>query len=438
MEKHYWGKETDAARENFPFSNGKFPMELIYAIAEIKEAATKANVALGFIDRARAKAIVAAAEEIRKGKHDKEFPLPALQGGAGTSLNMNVNEVIASRATELLLASKKKISVHPLDHVNRGQSTNDVNPSALKIASARMAKKLLRTVDETVRVFKRKAKEFNDIKKLGRTHLQDAVPVTLGAEFLSFAATVERDGRRIAEVIPYLYELNLGGTAVGTSVNAPPKFRALMYAHLSRIARLPLVPAKNLMSQTSSQTDFVMLAHAVLALAADMSKIANDLRLMASGPRGGFGEIRLASLQNGSSIMPGKVNPVLLEALNQLYFVVSGNCHTILEASHASQLELGVMWPTIADRLLQSLILAQEALAQANARCFATIEADKKRCRELLERSSAYAAYLIPKLGYDAVAALVKESLRRDITLRELALQKKLLTNKEFDALTGI
>jgi aspartate ammonia-lyase len=334
------------------------------------------------------------------------------------------------------LAGKgKDLAVHPIDHVNCSQSTNDVLPSALKIASVRLVKKLLEALDIVTAALEKKAREFKNVKKLGRTHLQDAVPTTLGAEFSAFAEIFNRDQKRLEQALPYFLELNLGGTAIGNSINASPKYVSLVYQNLRKVTKLPFQPAANLMAQTSSQADFVMLSQVVTLLAMDASKIANDIRLLASGPKGGLGEIYLGELQKGSSIMPGKVNPVLPEVVNQLYFWVSGNDISIQHAAQASQLELGVMGPTIADSLIMSLKLAAEVLTKFAEGCVLKIRANKARCRELLEKSTAYATLLNPSLGYDQVAELVREALKGNKTIRELVLQKKLMSNKEFDSI---
>ncbi|MEK7077208.1 MAG: lyase family protein [Patescibacteria group bacterium] len=436
MQKEYFGKETKAALKNFPFSAVPFPRELIYAITEIKEAAALANAGAGDLHVDRARAIARACREIRAGKMDDQFPTPILQGGAGTSLHMNLNEVIAAYASQLLKRTKKDFTVHPNDHVNRGQSTNDVCPSALKIASLRLLKGLIGTLGKTVKTFEKKARAFRNIQKLGRTHLQDAIPTTLGEEFAAYAAIMKRDLRRLSEVIPYFTELNLGGTAIGNSLNATPRFVRAMYRHLVHLTKLRVKPSYNLMAQTSSQADFCMLSHALTLLTMDLSKIANDLRLLSSGPRGGFGEIKFKPLQAGSTIMPGKVNPVLLEALNQLYFFVAGNDLVVRNAAHAAQLELGVMFPAMAGSLLSSLKLASEVIAKADKDCLRTLRTDRTRCRELLERSTAYATCLVPRLGYDAVAHIVSESVRTGVPIRALVIRKKLLTEREFDLLT--
>lgn len=412
---HYYGEQTEAALRNFPFSVPPVHRELIRAIILIKRSAARAALTAKLLDRPRARAIVRACEEALAGKLDDQFVTPSFQGGAGTSVHTNVNEVLAARGTELL-----SLSIHPNDHVNIGQSTNDVVPSALKIACLRVMKEVLKSADMAVLALQRKAHEFRNIKKLGRTHLQDAVPVTLGGEFAAWAALIKRDRRRIANVITSLYELNLGGSAVGNGVNVVPRFKAALYRDLRNSLRLPFRPAENLSAQTMSATDFCALSSAFMMLTLDLSKIANDLRILGSGPRGGIHEINIAPLQAGSSIMQGKVNPVLLETLNQLHFFVTGNDLAIREAAQAAQLELSVMTPLIADRLLASGELIAEVLAQASRRCFALITANPDRCEELLKRSTAYATSLVPRLGYDAVARLVRNAIANNTSLKTM------------------
>lgn len=428
MKKTYFGKQTQKALENFPFSSAQVHKELLYAISDIKKSAARANNRAGLLSVSIAQAIEKAADEMLSGSFDDQFPLPSLQGGAGTSINMNVNEVIAARATEILGSL-----VHPNDHVNMSQSTNDVNPSALKITCLRLGKKLMSDVTGCVKIFDRKVQEFSHIQKLGRTHLQDAVPITLGEEFASYASLLSRGIQRIKRVLLDFLELNLGGTAVGNSINAPKQYRRAVYEELCKITGFALRPAENLMSQTSSQTDFVALSQALVAISLDASKIANDMRLMSSGPVGGMGEIILTELQAGSSIMPGKVNPILPESVNQLYFTVSGNNLAIEHAAHGSFLELANMFPVVADKLISSLKLTSEVLVQFSTKCVETIKANEKRCREILENSTAYATLLVPKLGYDTVSAIVKESLETGVPTRLLLAKKKLLTDNQFN-----
>jgi len=443
MQKTYYGEQTQKAIRNFPFSFRKAPMEFILSIVEIKKAAAVAHFKAGELDRKRKEAIVKVCDEILAGKHREQFVLPAFQGGAGTSNHMNVNEVIAGRATEILHGTLtpnpspkgrgETAVIHPNDHVNMGQSTNDVMPSALRITAYRLAMKLLETMDIFEKSLEKKAREFKIVVKLGRTHLQDAVPITLGGEFAAYAEYVRRGKLRILKAMENLLELNLGGTAVGNSINASPKYIKQLYIELQKITKLPFKPALNLMAQTSSDSDFVWMSQSLVAFCVDLSKISNDLRWLSAGPKGGLGEISIPELQAGSSIMPGKVNPVLMEAVSQLYFLVSGNNLTIQQAAEGAQLELGVMLPVMTDRLVESLKLMDELVLQFSKKCVDGIKANRARCKELLEKSTAYATLLSPKLGYDAVSVLVKESVKSNKTIRELVLGEKLMTNKEFD-----
>lgn len=435
LRKKYYGPQTEKALKNFAFDVYRVHKEFIAALVEIKKAAAIANFAAGNFNRDIKNATLKACDEILAGKFKEQFPLKALQGGAGTSINMNVNEVIAARATEILQKAGRKTVVHPNDHVNRSQSTNDVNPSAIKIASIRLTQDLQRTLAGLVKALDLKAKAFKLVVKLGRTHLQDAVPTTLGAEFASYAAIIRWHQEKINRVVAYCQELSLGGTAVGNSINASPRYIKRVYVELNSITGQKFHPAKNLMSQTSSQTDFLAMSQAVTALCVDLSKIASDLRLMSSGPKGGLGEITLAELQKGSSIMPGKVNPVMPETVNQLYYMISGNNLTIEHSAHAAQMELGVMFPLIADRLLQTLKLTSEVVEQFTKLCVTKIKANPKRCKELLEQSTAYATLLTPRLGYDIMTEAVKAAVATGKTLREIVVQQKLLSNKEFDAI---
>lgn len=434
--KTYRGAQTAKAIKNFPFSFRSPQREFIYAIVEIKKSAALGHFLAGELGRERKEAIVQTCDEILAGKYLSSFVLPAFQGGAGTSNHMNVNEVIAVRATEILARrGKGKITVHPNDHVNMSHSTNDVMPSALRISALRMTDKLLSTLDVLIKAFEIKSKQFARIKKLGRTHMQDAVPITLGQEFGAYAEYLKRGRLRIKYAREAMLELNLGGSAVGNSINASPKYLRKLYQELKKTTGLPFRPAKNLMAATSSNTDFVALSQTLTALCADLSKIANDFRLLSSGPKGGLGEIILPTLQPGSSIMPGKVNPILPEAINQMYFLVSGNNLTIEHAAEASQLELGVMLPVITDRMLESLKLSDELLSVFAKKCVAGVKANPERCNELLENSLAYATLLTPEIGYDNTAMAVKQALAAGKTLRQVIIEKKLLTAQKFDQL---
>jgi len=436
MTKQYFGAQTEKAITNFPFDFRKTPKEFICAVAEIKKAVALGHLAAGELDRERAQAIAEACDEIVERKLDEQFVLPAFQGGAGTSNHMNVNEVVANRAMELLAAKGKDVKIHPNDHVNMSHSTNDTMPSALKIAAIRLTDNVLAACDVLATAFEKKAKEFSKMQKLGRTHLQDAVPITLGDEFAVYAAYVRRGTKRILAAREDLLELNLGGSAVGNAINASPKYRKHLYVQLQKVTKLNVRPAKNMMAQTSSDTDFVAISQALTALCVDLSKIAGDFRILSSGPKGGLGELTLPELQPGSSIMPGKVNPIMPEALSQLYYLVSGNNLTIEHAAHGSQLELGVMLPVLTDRLVESLKLADEMMRQFAEKCVAIVIPNEERMKEHLEKSTAYATLLNPIIGYDAAAVCVKECLKCGKTFREVVLEKKLLTEKEFDKAT--
>ncbi len=421
--KVLYGPQTKASLENFPFDYHTVMLEFIYAMVQVKKAAAVANFKAGKIDKKISDQIVVACDEILKGKYDDQFPVSAHHGGAGTSVNMNVNEVIGTLA-----------SAHPNDHVNASQSTNDVNPSALKIASIKLTEKLLKSLDYLISVFDAKSKEYRDVRKLGRTHIQDAVPTTLGAEFGSYRDILKRDKKRIEDPLNYFYELNMGGTAIGNKINAPEIYIKEFYKEIRQVTGInKLSPADNMMSQTSSDSDFCFLSTAVNILCLDISKMSIDFRFMASGPKGGIGEISFKELQPGSSIMPGKVNPIIAETMNQTYYIVSGKNLSIHQAAEASHLELGIMLPVIADSLIMTLKLVETALQLFADRGIKNIIVNKERCLEHLEKSTAYSTLLTPRLGYDVVSKVVKESVATGKTMREIILEKKLLTNEELE-----
>jgi len=423
--KILYGLQTKAAMENFPFDYPLTHLEFIYAIVLVKKAAAKANLKAGKIDEKKAKKIIAACDEVLQGRYNDQFVIKGLHGGAGTSVNMNVNEVIATIS-----------GTHSNDDVNASQSTNDVNPSALKIISIKLTKKLLDSLLYLIKVMEKRAEEFKDIKKLARTHIQDAVPTTLGAEFHSYADTLKRDKKRIENALSYLYELNLGGTAIGNSINASAGYLKNIYPELRKVTGISqLRPLENLMSGSSSGTDFCFLSSSVNLLCLDMTKMAADFRFLASGPKGGIGEISFSELQPGSSIMPGKVNPIICETINQIYYQVDGRNTTIHHAAEGAHLELGIMLPAIADSLITMLKIVDSGLRLFADRGIKKIVANKKRCLELLENSTAYSTLLVPKLGYDTVSNIVKESLKTGKTIREIILKNKLLTNQELDKL---
>lgn len=431
--KTYYGPQTLMALDNFPFPHRQVYAELIYAIAEVKKATAIGNMKAGDLDETIAEAIGQAADEVIAGKHDDQFPTVGLQGGAGTSIHMNVNEVLAARAEELLHQKKITRSVHPNDHVNMSQSTNDVNPSALRIACIRLSESLISELKALQKTFEEKAKEFAHVQKLARTHIQDAVPTTLGAECSSYAAMIERDITRIEHAKELLFELNLGGTAVGNAINASKAYRKESYKALCQITGMELKEAKNLMSFTSSGADICALSGAVTIACMTLSKIAIDLRFMASGPMGGIGEIRLEQLQPGSSIMPGKVNPVMPEAISQLYYFVNGKNMTIHQAAEASHLELAVMFPILADGIITVLKMSASVIGVFRKKCVATMEADEERCKEHLEKSTAYATLLSPLLGYDTTSAVVKEAVKRKTSIRAVVLEKGLMSEEDFN-----
>lgn len=426
--KILYGPQTRAALENFPFDYHKTLREFIYAIVIIKKAAAAANFQAGKLTKEQSLKIIAACDEILKGKYEDQFVIPAHHGGAGTSPHMNVNEVVGSLS-----------GTHPNDHVNASQSTNDVNPSALRIASVKLTRKLLKSLDYLISVFDKKSEEFRSIPKLGRTHFQDAVPTTLGAGFASYRDILKRDKKRIEEALIYLYELNLGATAIGNSINAPKEYIINVYKELRRITGIDeLKPLENLMSGTSSDADFCQISGAVTILCNDLSKIALDLRFMSSGPRGGIGEISFKELQPGSSIMPGKVNPIMAETINQTYYLISGKNLSIHQAAEGAHMELGVMLPIIVDSLITMLKIVDTALNIFTDRGVKMIVANRERCKELLERSTAYATLLSPRLGYDNVSKIVKEAVSTGKTIREIILEKKLLNNEELNKILSV
>jgi len=423
--KILYGPQTKASLENFPFDYHTVMLEFVYAMVMIKKAAAVANFKAGKLEKKLSEKIIFACDEILKGKYDEQFVVSAHHGGAGTSVNMNVNEVIGTLA-----------GAHPNDHVNSSQSTNDVNPSALKIASIKLTEKLLKSLNYLISVFNEKSKEYQDVRKLARTHIQDAVPTTLGAEFGSYRDILKRDKKRIENALTYFYELNLGGTAIGNSINAPKEYIKNVYPELQKVTGINnLVPADNLMSQTSSDTDFCFLSSAVNILCLDISKMAVDFRFMSSGPKGGIGEISFKELQPGSSIMPGKVNPVIAETMNQTYYIISGKNLSIHQAAENSHLELGIMLPVIADSLIVILKIVETALKLFADRGIKNIIVNRERCLEHLEKSTAYSTLLTPRLGYDAVSKIVKESVKTGRTMREIILKKKLLTETELEKL---
>jgi len=430
-----WGAQTQRAVENFPVSGERLSRELIKALASIKAAAATVNAGLGVLDARMARAIHDAAAEVACGLHDDQFPVDVFQTGSGTSSNMNANEVIARLAGREL-----DCPVHPNDHVNASQSSNDVFPSAMHIAAARLIKRsLLPALDHLAAALEAKANEFADVVKSGRTHLMDATPVTLGQEFGGYAAAVHRGARRAAASLADIGELPLGGTAVGTGLNAPPGFAAAVIARLAADMDLPLTEAGDHFEAAGGRDALVAASGAARAIAVSEFKLCNDLRLMNSGPRTGLAEIRVPDLQPGSSIMPGKVNPVICEAVCQVCAQVIGNDAAVAFAGAAGNFELNVMMPVIAQNLLDSITLLASASRLLADRCVSGITADPRRLRLLAESSPAIVTALNPLIGYEAAAAVAHEALRSGKTIREAVIsrghvERGDLTEEELDA----
>lgn len=432
----YYGIQTIRATENFPITGYRPHREMIRALGFVKSAAARANMQIGTMTKTIGEVILQASKEVSEGKLDDQFVVDVIQGGAGTSINMNANEVIANRAIELLGGRKGEYSkVHPNVHVNMAQSTNDVFPTAIRIACLNIADDLLLALRELTVAFENKAKEFDGVIKMGRTHLQDAVPIRLGQEFSAYAQMLRRDIRRIEEASKALQVVNMGATAVGTGLNADPVYIEKVSDNLREITALPLVRANNLVDATQNTDAFLEVSGALKTLAVNLSKIANDLRLMASGPRTGFGEINLPSMQPGSSIMPGKVNPVMAEVVNQVSFQVQGNDFTIALACGAGQLELNVMEPVVVFNLLQSLDILRNVLRVFKDRCIVGITANEARCRALVENSVGVVTAINPHVGYEVASLVAKEAISSGRPVREIVLEKGVLTSEELDVI---
>jgi aspartate ammonia-lyase len=427
----YYGVHTVRALENFVITGiqiSRYP-ELIVALACVKEAAARANHRLGLLDTGRAEAIVAVCAEIRAGKLHDQFVVDVIQGGAGTSTNMNANEVIANRGLELLGHRRGDyVHLHPLEHVNLGQSTNDVYPTAVKIAVQLAVHRLQLAMSELVAAFADKAIEFGGFLKMGRTQLQDAVPMTLGQEFGSYAVMVGEDAERLGEAVQLISEINLGGTAIGTGLNAHSRYAQIACEELRAVTELPLVTASNLVEATQDVGSFVQVSGVLKRTAVKLSKICNDLRLLSSGPRAGFGEINLPPVQAGSSIMPGKVNPVVPEVVNQVAFEVIGNDITISMAAEGGQLQLNAFEPIIAHSLFESVTHLTAACDVLRSRCVVGITANVGHMREMVDRSIGLVTALNPYIGYEAATRLAAEALESGSDVASLVLDRGLLT----------
>ncbi|WP_120523083.1 aspartate ammonia-lyase [Arthrobacter celericrescens] len=440
-EDAYWGISTLRAVENFPVSGRTIGSirSLVWGLGAVKYAAARANEGLGLLDPAKSAAIQQASLEVMDGLLDGQFVVDAIQGGAGTSTNMNANEVIANRALELMGRAKGDYAaLHPIDDVNRSQSTNDVYPTAIKIALQREISGLCAEHARLIGSFGAKATEFSGVLKVGRTQLQDAVPMSLGQEFGAFAETLREDGNRLEELLPHLRESNLGATAIGTGITAPPGYRDAVIAELNALAGLRLVSAADLVEATGDTGVFMLVSGVLKRAAVKLSKICNDLRLLSSGPQAGFAEVFLPAVQAGSSIMPGKVNPVIPEMVNQVAFRVVGADATVTMAVEAGQLQLNAFEPVMADALLESIAWLTVACRQLRTHCVYGIRANTRILEQRMFSSVSVVTGLAPLLGYAAAAELAKEALATERSIAELVIERGLLGAQETqDALSA-
>ena len=435
----YYGVQSLRAAENFRITGLSMHPEVINSLAQIKKAAAITNCEVGLLDKKIAEAIVQACDEITEGKLHDEFIVDPIQGGAGTSINMNANEVIANRAIEILGGEKGDYSiVHPNDHVNCGQSTNDVIPTAGKITSLKLLKNAKKELERLYEALCAKAKEFDAIIKMGRTQMQDAVPIRLGQEFQAYSAAIRRDITRLETAQEEMKCLNLGGTAIGTGINADEKYLKRIVPNLAEITGMDLVQAYDLIDATQNLDPFVAVSGAVKACAVTLSKIANDFRLMSSGPRCGFAEINLPAKQNGSSIMPGKVNPVIPEVVNQVAFNIIGNDVTITMAAEAGQLELNAFEPITFYCLFQSIDTLAYAVETFVDNCVTGITANEERCKKLVENSVGIVTALSPHVGYAKAAAIAKEAINTGTSVRKLILKEGILTEAELEEILDV
>jgi fumarate hydratase class II len=432
-EDAYYGASTQRAINNFPISGLRFSRSFIFSLAMIKKCAAMVNGELGLLDEKISKSIVASAQEIMEGKFDTQFPVDVFQTGSGTSTNMNMNEVIASRANETITGEKGgKIPVHPNDHVNLGQSSNDVIPSALHISAlTRIKGRLVPALIRLKKSLLHKTSEMGDVKKIGRTHLQDAVPIFLGQEFSGYARQVALGIKRIEAVEDRLAELALGGTAVGNGLNTHPGFAKKVVALISKYSNLNFTEAENHFEAQGAQDAAVETSGALKTIAVSLVKICNDIRWLASGPRCGLGEISIPSVQPGSSIMPGKINPVIPEAVIQAAVQVMGNDTTIMIGGQAGNFELNVMLPVIAYNLLQSIDLLSSGADVLAEKCIDGIGANRGNCAGNIEKSLALATYLVPHIGYDKAAAIANKAHETGKTIIQVASEEEILSEKE-------
>ena len=430
----YYGVQSLRAAENFHITGLNMHPEIIKSVTYIKKASAITNCEVGLLEKDRAEAIVQACDEILAGKFFDNFIVDPIQGGAGTSLNMNANEVIANRAIEILGGEKGNYSiVHPNDHVNYGQSTNDVIPTAGKMTALRLLEQLKVELKRLHQALSDKAVEFNHVIKMGRTQMQDAVPIRLGQEFQAYATAIMRDLHRIDKAMDEMRSVNMGGTAVGTGINADINYLKRIVPNLSELSGMSLVQAFNLIDATQNLDSFVAVSGSVKACAVTLSKISNDLRLMSSGPRAGFAEINLPEKQNGSSIMPGKVNPVIPEVVNQVAFNIIGNDVTITMAAEAGQLELNAFEPIVFYCIFQSIDTLTYAVRTFVDNCVSGITANETRCRYLVENSIGIITAICPHVGYQRAADIAKKALKTGDSVRKLILEEGLMTDAELD-----
>jgi aspartate ammonia-lyase len=432
----YYGVQALRASENFPITGLSLHPEFINSLAKIKKAAAIVNQEIGLLNCERADSIIQACDEIVDGKFHDEFIMDPIQGGAGTSMNMNANEVIANRAIEILGEEKGNYNiVHPNDHINMGQSTNDVIPTAGKITAFELLTSAIKSLKKLHIALLRKSEEFDDVIKMGRTQLQDAVPIRLGQEFSAYACVVKRDIERLKNAKGNLTVVNIGATATGTGINADSEYVKRIVPVLSKVTGINLKQYKNLIDGTQNLDGFVSVSSAIKTCAVSLSKIANDLRLLSSGPRTGFGEINLPSKQNGSSIMPGKVNPVIPEVVNQIAFQIIGNDTTITMAAEAGQMELNAFEPVLFYNLFESIEILKNGVNTFVTNCINGITANKERCKYLLDNSVGIVTAICPHIGYKKAADIAKYALKTKKTVREIILEEGLLKEEDIDVI---
>jgi aspartate ammonia-lyase len=430
----YYGIQTLRAIENFPVSGIRARPEFINAFAMVKKAAALANMDVGWLEPYKAEAIVSACDEIMSGKLQDQFVVDDFQAGAGTSFNMNLNEVIANRALELIGKEKGDYSViNPNDHVNMAQSTNDTYPTAMRLCILIIAQDLLDKLDLLRKAFVKKGMQFEKILTSGRTHLMDALPVTLGQEFMAYSVAIKKSRNQLKENLKLLEEVPLGATAVGTGANTHPDYQRQVVKHIRAITGLNLIEAEDPREALQSRLDFAMISGGLKALALELIRISNDLRLMNSGPITGWAEIRLPATQPGSSIMPGKVNPVMAECMDMICFQIMGNDISVSMAVQAGQMELNVMNPVMIHNILESMVLLNNYIPVYIEKCISGIEADEAKCRSYLEKNPSIATFLDPHIGYMQSAEIAKEALRRSMSVKDLVIEKGILTPEQVE-----